>query len=94
MAYTCTNRRYLLPLLGVTQLQIPSSFDCYPGKTNDSNFVKGHVQGIGVLQQDTGEISSLLAKEVFLKTTAAFEAHLKAQSSTTGKQIKPGSPKS
>lgn len=91
MAYTCTNRRYLLPLLEVTQLQI-SAIDCYPRKTNDSNFVEGHVRGTAVRQEDTREISSLLAKEFFLKTATAFEAHFKARSSTTGRQIKPGSP--
>lgn len=94
MAYTCTNRCYLLPLLEMTQLQVSSAIDCYPRKTNDSNFVEGHVQGTGAWQQGTREMSSLLAKDVFPKTTTAFEAHFKAQSSTTGRQIKPGSPQS
>lgn len=43
MAYTCTNRHYLLPLLEVTQLQISSTIDYDPGKTNDSNSAEGHV---------------------------------------------------
>lgn len=94
MAYTCTNRRYLLPLLEVTQLQISSTIDCYLGKTNDWNFVEWLVQGPTDQQQETRDISTLLAKKLFLKTTTAFEAHCKAQRSTTGRQIKPGSPQS
>jgi len=58
MAYTCTNRHYLLPLLEVTQLQIRLAIDCCPGKTNDSNFVEGHVQCTGVRQQDVRDQQS------------------------------------
>lgn len=67
MAYTCTNRRYLLSLLEVTQLQISSTIDCYLGKTNDWNFVEWLVQGTTDQQQDTREISTLLAKKSLSK---------------------------
>lgn len=71
MAYTYTNRHCLLPLLEVTQPQISPAIDSYPRKTNDSNFVEGHVQGTVDQPQDKGEINNLLAIGVFLKTTIA-----------------------
>lgn len=69
---TRTQNRYcLLPLLEVTQPQISPAIDSYPRKTNDSNFVEGHVQGTVDQPQDKGEINNLLAIGVFLKTTIA-----------------------